>query len=136
MKQKKLEMTLQPLAVFRDPKVALEQYHTPASIAATVLHCVFGEGHIEGLQMADLGCGTGMLAIGCALMGAASVICMDVDEVCACAYFVCMTVCAVNCDCQSIRTHWCCCVRMRHNWMSQHNLMCVALTYCWRMGTI
>jgi predicted RNA methylase len=48
MKQKKLEMCLQPLAVFSDPKVQLEQYHTPADIAATVIHCVHGLGYDEG----------------------------------------------------------------------------------------
>jgi putative methylase len=81
MKQRKLEMELQQLRVFEEPKVQLEQYHTPANIAATLIHCVYGNGHVDGLEIVDLGCGTGMLALGCLLMGASKVVAIDVDEV-------------------------------------------------------
>lgn len=48
MKQKKLEMRLQPLRMFEEPKVKLEQYHTPVDIAATVVHCAHSQGLGEG----------------------------------------------------------------------------------------
>jgi predicted RNA methylase len=81
MKQRKLEMELQQLRTFVEPKVQLEQYHTPANIAASFIHCVHGNGHVEGLEVVDLGCGTGMLSVGCLLMGASKIVAIDVDEV-------------------------------------------------------
>ena len=81
MKLKQLEIKLQKyVAPFESPKVELEQYHTPASIAATVVHCMFSAGDVEGRRVCDLGCGTGMLTVGCALMGCARVLAVDVDE--------------------------------------------------------
>ncbi len=81
MKQKQLEIKLQQhVRPFVKPKVELEQYHTPAVIAATVVHCMYSAGDVEGLRVCDLGCGTGMLSIACALMGASAVVGVDVDE--------------------------------------------------------
>ncbi len=80
-KKKHLEMKLQQhVKPFAAPKVDLEQYHTPPDIAATVVHCMFSHGDVEGLRVCDLGCGTGMLSIACALMGASSVVGVDVDK--------------------------------------------------------
>jgi putative methylase len=80
MKLKQLEMTLQRLAGFSRPRAALEQYQTPAPLAARLLYQALMKGDIEGKRVCDLGCGTGVLAIGAALLGAASVTGIDIDE--------------------------------------------------------
>lgn len=80
MKLKQLEMTLQRLSGFPRPKAALEQYQTPAPLAARLLYHALMKGDIEGKRVVDLGCGTGMLAIGAALLGAESVTGLDIDE--------------------------------------------------------
>jgi len=80
MKLKQLEMSLQRLCGFETPRAALEQYQTPAPLAARLLYHALMKGDIEGNLVADLGCGTGILAIGAALLGAASVTGTDIDE--------------------------------------------------------
>lgn len=80
MKLKQLEMTLQRLAGFTRPQAALEQYQTPAPLAARLLYHALMKGDIEGKTVLDLGCGTGILTIGAALLGAASVTGVDIDE--------------------------------------------------------
>jgi putative methylase len=80
MKLKQLEMTLQRLAGFSRPQAALEQYQTPAPLAARLLYHALMKGDIEGKRVLDLGCGTGILTIGAALLGAASVTGVDIDE--------------------------------------------------------
>jgi putative methylase len=80
MKLKQLEMTLQRLAGFSRPQAALEQYQTPAPLAARLLYHALMKGDIEGKRVVDLGCGTGILAIGAALLGAESVTGVDIDE--------------------------------------------------------
>jgi putative methylase len=80
MKLKQLEMTLQRLAGFQKPRAALEQYQTPAPLAARLLYQALMIGDIKGKSVCDLGCGTGILAIGAALLGAESVTGVDIDE--------------------------------------------------------
>ena len=80
MKLKHLEMTLQRLRGFSRPQAALEQYQTPAPLAARLLYHALMKGDIEGKRVCDLGCGTGVLAIGAALLGAASVTGIDIDK--------------------------------------------------------
>jgi putative methylase len=80
MKLKQLEMTLQRLAGFSRPQAALEQYQTPAPLAARLLYHALMKGDIEGKSVLDLGCGTGILAIGAALLGAGQVTGVDIDE--------------------------------------------------------
>jgi putative methylase len=80
MKLKQLEMTLQRLAGFSRPQAALEQYQTPAPLAARLLYHALMKGDIEGKRVLDLGCGTGILTLGAALLGAASVTGVDIDE--------------------------------------------------------
>lgn len=72
-------MTLQKLSGFSAPKPALEQYATPAVFAAPLLYHAAEEGAIEGKKVLDLGCGTGMLACGAALLGAEEVVGIDLD---------------------------------------------------------
>ncbi len=74
-----LEMALQSIATHPIPKVELEQYSTSAGIAADVLWNAFALGDIEGLKVVDLGTGTGIFAIGAALLGAIEVVGVDAD---------------------------------------------------------
>jgi putative methylase len=79
MRKKRIEIALQklrPLAA-RSPK--LEQYQTPASIAADVLWEAFSDGSLQGMEVADLGCGNGIFCIGARLMGASRSFGIDVD---------------------------------------------------------
>jgi putative methylase len=80
MKLKTLEMKLQRLAGFTRPRPLLEQYQTPATLAARLLYDALMSGDIEGKRVCDLGSGTGMLAIGASLLGAESVIGVELDE--------------------------------------------------------
>jgi putative methylase len=80
MKLKRLEMTLQRVAGFSSPSPALEQYQTPAPLAARLLYHALMKGDIDGKVVCDLGSGTGVLAIGAALLGATSVKGVDVDK--------------------------------------------------------
>ncbi len=80
MTKKKLEILLQQLKPFNTPDVLLEQYVTPADIAAEILYTAYLKGDIEGRTVIDLGCGTGIFAIGCALLRAKEVTGIDKDE--------------------------------------------------------
>ncbi len=78
MKQRKLEMLLEEIEGFADPELELEQYPTPALLAAEILHFAYMQGDLE-TSVQDLGCGTGILAIGAKLLGAEKVAGYDVD---------------------------------------------------------
>ena len=54
---------------FKNPKPELEQYTTPVDIALEIIKQANSRGHLSG-SVADLGCGTGRLAIGAAILGA------------------------------------------------------------------
>jgi putative methylase len=79
MKLKHLEMALQRISSYHHPRAVLEQYQTPAPLAARLLYHALMKGDIEGKIVCDLGCGTGMLAIGAALLGAGCVKGIDSD---------------------------------------------------------
>lgn len=79
-RKKHLEMRLQNIPSHPKPKVGLEQYTTPSVIASDLIWNAFGLGDIEDKDILDLGCGTGIFAIGSALMGANSSIGVDIDE--------------------------------------------------------
>lgn len=76
----KLAVALSKLKGFANPKAALEQYVIPSEIAATVLWQMLLKGDIEGKVVADLGAGTGILGLGCALLGARKVYLVDGDR--------------------------------------------------------
>ncbi|HJJ71055.1 MAG TPA: METTL5 family protein [Methanocorpusculum sp.] len=69
MKLKNLEIHLQKVQGFRNPVAGLEQYMTPAPLAARFLFDAFLHGDIEWMKVLDLGCGTVMLSVGAALLG-------------------------------------------------------------------
>jgi len=79
MRLKQLEMALQRLREFEKPRPSLEQYQTPAPLAARLLYHAFMKGEIKGKTVCDLGCGTGILAIGASILGAASVKGIEID---------------------------------------------------------
>ena len=78
-KKRHLEMALQSIPNHPNPKVNLEQYSTPAEIAADVLWNALARGDIQGKKIVDLGCGTGVFALGSALLGAKEVVGVDID---------------------------------------------------------
>lgn len=79
MRRKELEMILQRVRPFAEPDPAAEQYPTPASIASDMLFTAFSLGDVQDRKVADLGCGTGILAIAASLLGAEEVVGVDKD---------------------------------------------------------
>ena len=80
-KKKHLEMILENVPQHPNPKVGLEQYSTPATIAADLLVWnAYGLGDIRDMNVLDLGCGTGIFAIASSLMGARSSLGVDIDD--------------------------------------------------------
>jgi len=81
LRLKDLEMTLQLMERISDYDVSLEQYPTPATIAAAVLFSAeMDHGDIGGKLVFDLGCGDGIFAIGAALLGAKKAVGVDVQS--------------------------------------------------------
>jgi putative methylase len=58
----------------------LEQYITPPQLAADILHTAWMQSDIEGKKVIDLGAGTGIFAVGAALLGADEVVAVEKDE--------------------------------------------------------
>lgn len=81
IKKRQLEIILQQLEAHPNPNPMLEQYTTPGDIAAELLHLAYMYGDIQNKVIYDLGCGSGRLAIGAALLGAAKVIGVDIDPI-------------------------------------------------------
>lgn len=79
-KKRHLEMGLQSLPAHPIPKIELEQYHTPSIIASDVLWNAYNLGDIENKNVLDLGCGTGIFAIGSAMLGAKCINGIDIDS--------------------------------------------------------
>lgn len=81
IKLKKLEEYLQSVDSFEKPKILLEQYVTPSHIASNLLFTIQNNyDDVDGKLLADLGCGTGMLSVGSAILGASHVIGFDIDS--------------------------------------------------------
>ena len=86
MRQKNVESFLQRLETLQSSGIQpdawkLEQYATTPHIAANILTYIQTYyGDIDGKRVADLGCGCGVLSIGCALLGATKVIGIDIDK--------------------------------------------------------
>ena len=79
-RKKHLEMRLQNIPSHPNPKVNLEQYTTPSVIASDLVWNAFSLGDIDGKNILDLGCGTGIFAIASALMGANLAVGVDIDD--------------------------------------------------------
>lgn len=100
MKLKHLQSALSsiPTKQFPNPKIILEQYATSPELASHVIQFALDRGDIgptscddgDGgdssnnsnslISVLDLGCGTGMLSIGCAIVGTKLIYCVDCDE--------------------------------------------------------
>jgi putative methylase len=76
MKKRRLEILLEKVEGFPQPSPEREQYATPAKVAAEMLY--FAHMRRDLGLVCDLGCGTGVLAIGAALLGARA-IGVDID---------------------------------------------------------
>ncbi len=79
MRRKRLEIALQKLRPLESRSARLEQYETPAAVAADILWEAFSAGDIHGRSVADLGCGNGVFCIGAKLMGADRAVGIDLD---------------------------------------------------------
>ncbi len=79
VRRRDLEQALEAIPRHPSPQADLEQYRTPASVAVDLLWEANLDGAIKGRRVLDLGCGTGIFAIGAALLGAESVVGVDVD---------------------------------------------------------
>lgn len=105
-KKKHLEMAIQKVPKHPNPKVDLEQYSTPATIAADLLWNAYSLGDISDKKVMDLGCGTGIFAIASKLLGAASAIGVDIDKdstdlassYCGDVDFICSDICDLEND--------------------------------------
>ena len=75
-----LAVELSKLKAFIHPKVKQEQYTTDSEPAAEVLHSAYMNHDIKNKIIADLGCGTGILGIGCLLLEAGFVYFVDNDK--------------------------------------------------------
>jgi putative methylase len=74
-----LEAALQSVADFESPEADLEQYRTPAPVAAHLVALADLQGDIEDRTVVDLGSGTGMLALGASLRAPKRVVGAEID---------------------------------------------------------
>jgi putative methylase len=80
VRKRDLERTLSEIEANPQPKAYLEQYTTPSTVAAETLYlAAYVNDDIIGKIVVELGCGTGRLAIGAALLGAKEVFGVDLD---------------------------------------------------------
>lgn len=78
--QKDLELALSKLKNFENPSLELEQYATPAPIAAEWVWSMALKGEIAGKVILDAASGPGIVGIGLLLMGAKKIYFVDKDE--------------------------------------------------------
>ena len=82
VRKRNLEIQLSKVEPHPSPKAHLEQYTIPTDVAAEILYlAAYTFDDIIDKTVADLGCGTGRLAIGAALVGASEVVAIDIDKV-------------------------------------------------------
>jgi len=76
-----LEKAIAEVQVHPSPKAYLEQYTIPPDVAAEILYiAAYTYDDIVEKTVVDLGCGTGRLAIGAALLGAKEAVGVDIDR--------------------------------------------------------
>jgi len=76
-----LEKAIAEIQPHPSPKAYLEQYTIPPDVAAEILYiAAYTYDDIVEKTVVDLGCGTGRLAIGAALLGAKEAVGVDIDK--------------------------------------------------------
>ena len=76
-----LERLLSQVEPNPTPKPDLEQYTIPSDVAADMLYlAAYSNNDVVGKTVLELGCGTGILTLGAAFLGAKSVVGIDVDK--------------------------------------------------------
>ncbi|MBD3227420.1 MAG: methyltransferase [Candidatus Lokiarchaeota archaeon] len=79
--KKHLQMILEELDIFKKPDPKLEQYPIDSLAASDILFIAgVSFDDIIDKTIIDLGCGTGILSIGAALLGAKEVYAIDIDK--------------------------------------------------------
>jgi putative methylase len=82
VRKRDLERALSEIEAHPLPNAHLEQYTTPSNVAAEMLYlAAYVYDDIVDKTVVELGCGTGRLAIGAALLDAKEVFGVDVDRV-------------------------------------------------------
>jgi putative methylase len=79
VRKKELEERLAAVPRHPSPRPELEQYRTPDAVAAGLLAQAEADGALRDKRVLDLGCGTGLFAVGAALLGARLATGVDVD---------------------------------------------------------
>ena len=79
MRRAELVRSLAALQLFERPDAGREQLPTPPELAAELLELAAARDDLVGRSVTDLGSGTGLLAIGAALLGAARVTGVESD---------------------------------------------------------
>ncbi|MGV8169136.1 MAG: METTL5 family protein [Candidatus Nanoarchaeia archaeon] len=82
MSKQTLAVELSKLAVFDDANQKLEQYSTDSETAADLLWAAHMQDWIKDKEIIDLGAGTGILGIGCLMLGAKKVVFVEIDKEC------------------------------------------------------
>lgn len=75
-----LAVALSKVKPFQKPSASKEQYDTDSENAAAVLWTAHMQGDVRNKTVADLGCGTGILGLGCLLLGAKKAYFIDSDR--------------------------------------------------------
>jgi len=80
LQKHRLEIILSELKPHPSPKAYLEQYTIPSEVASEILYlAAYMYRDIVGKTVFDLGCGTGRLGIGAAILEAKEIVGVDVD---------------------------------------------------------
>jgi predicted RNA methylase len=81
MKLKELQSRLEQVETFEKPKLHYEQYITTPHLASQIVYNIDQMyDDLNGKMVCDLGCGTGMLSIGCSFMMANYILGVDIDS--------------------------------------------------------
>ncbi|MCS7120701.1 MAG: METTL5 family protein [Nitrososphaerota archaeon] len=81
IRKKRLEILLSKLDPIPEPRLEWESYMLDAGSAAKIIYIAsFVYGDIRGKNVIDLGCGSGILAVGASIAGARWVVGVDVDK--------------------------------------------------------
>jgi putative methylase len=80
MNKKQLAILLSKLKTFNKPVVKLEQYPIDSEIAAEILWFSYFNKDVSDKEIADLGCGTGILGLGALILDAKKVYFVDVNK--------------------------------------------------------